>query len=63
MSLLEAQVPSHSLSNDLLEEAPDKCHGSIAVSGSLISGIEVVYTANWGIIWYLPPIKGTRKLH
>jgi len=23
----------------------------------------VVYTANWGIIWYLPPIKGTRKLH
>jgi len=23
----------------------------------------VVYTANWGIIWYLPPVKGTRKLH
>ena len=23
----------------------------------------MVYTANWGIIWYLPPIKGTRKLH
>ena len=21
------------------------------------------YTAKWGIIWYLPPIKGTRKLH
>ena len=25
-----------------------------------ISGI---FPANWGIIWYLPPIKGTRKLH
>ena len=24
---------------------------------------KLVYTANWGIIWYLPPIKGTRKLH
>ena len=23
----------------------------------------MVYTANWEIIWYLPPIKGTRKLH
>ena len=23
----------------------------------------MVYTANWGIIWYLPPIEGTRKLH
>ena len=23
----------------------------------------MVYTANWGIIWYLPPIKGTRKLY
>ena len=23
----------------------------------------MVYTANWGIIWYLPLIKGTRKLH
>ena len=23
----------------------------------------MVYTANWGIIWSLPPIKGTRKLH
>ena len=22
----------------------------------------MVHTANWGIIWYLPPIKGTRKL-
>ena len=22
-----------------------------------------VYIANWVIIWYLPPIKGTRKLH
>ena len=23
----------------------------------------MIYTANWGIIWYLPPVKGTRKLH
>ena len=23
----------------------------------------MVYTANWVIIWYLPPIQGTRKLH
>ena len=23
----------------------------------------MVYTVNWGITWYLPPIKGTRKLH
>ena len=23
----------------------------------------MVYTANWGIIWYLPPIKGTRNNH
>ena len=23
----------------------------------------MVYTANWGIIWYLPPTEGTRKLH
>ena len=23
----------------------------------------MVYTANWGIIYHLPPIKGTRKLH
>ena len=27
MSLLEAQVPSHSLSNDLLEEAPKRSMG------------------------------------
>ena len=26
-----------------------------------ISGIEVVYTANWGIIYHLAPTKGTRK--
>ena len=23
----------------------------------------MVYTGNWVIIWYLPPIRGTRKLH
>ena len=23
----------------------------------------MVYTANWGLIYHLPPIKGTRKLH
>ena len=28
-----------------------------------ISGIEVVYTANWGIICTLPPFRGTRNNH
>ena len=51
---------------------------SIAVSGSLnrwlviynhpigrkhTTYIPLIYIANWMIIWYLPPIKGTRKLH
>ena len=53
-------------------------HRSIAVSGSLnrldryhiitqLAGklplIYHLYIANWGIIYHLPPIKGTRKLH
>ena len=32
----------------------------LAIYKWYISGI---FPANWGIIWYLPPIKGTRKLH
>ena len=34
---------------------------------SILIGISIInrplYIANWVIIWYLPPIKGTRKLH
>ena len=33
----------------------------LAIYKWYISGI--LYTANWGIIWYLPPIKGTRNNH
>ena len=36
---------------------------SIAVSGSLNRWYIYICIANWVIICYLPPIKGTRKLH
>ena len=31
--------------------------------GHIVQWSFLVYSANWGVICYLPPIKGTRKLH